>query len=138
MIEKLIQIYKENECLYDMNHRNYNNKLIKAEALKNILQKMQQYLPNLNLHDVQEKIKAIRKQYATELAFIEEAQAMGNKYESNLWCFEQMEFLRKHIVAAKATGVSNNDFNRCCIQMFQKNFHVCMVVVLKDVHSVIS
>ncbi|XP_037816132.1 uncharacterized protein LOC119606651 [Lucilia sericata] len=97
MLETFIGLYKENVCLYDMSHENYNNQTVKMHALKNIAQRMKQYLPNLELKDVQDKIKAIRAQLLAEISLIEEAEASGNKYEPNLWCFEQLEFLRDHL-----------------------------------------
>ncbi|KNC32741.1 hypothetical protein FF38_03808 [Lucilia cuprina] len=99
MIETFIELYKENVCLYDTSHENYNNQTVKMHALKNIVQRMKQYLPNIELKDVQDKIKAIRTQLISEISLIEEAEASGNKYEPNLWCFEQLEFLRDHLTA---------------------------------------
>ncbi|XP_065357156.1 uncharacterized protein LOC135951426 [Calliphora vicina] len=109
MIEMLIKLYQENECLYDMSHQNYNNQTVKTHALKNITQKMQQFLPNLKLMDVQDKIKVIRNQLSAEISLIDAAEATGNKYASSLWCLDQLEFLRKHIINSAVDSDSKEE-----------------------------
>lgn len=96
MIESFIQLYKENECLYNKNHTDYNNKTVKIVAFKNILHKLKRFLPNLELNDLIEKLTSIRTQFAKEVALVDKARAMGNTYVPKMWCFKQLEFLRQY------------------------------------------
>ncbi|KAM7360524.1 uncharacterized protein ACRADG_005922 [Cochliomyia hominivorax] len=109
MIATFIENFKEYECLYNRQHPDYKNQIVKSDALQMILHKLQAFLPNLQLKDVQEKLKAIYKQFATEVSLVDEAEALGHTYEPKLWCYNQLNFLRQYIDSTrKEDNASNN------------------------------
>ncbi|XP_065355302.1 uncharacterized protein LOC135949620 [Calliphora vicina] len=107
MIEMFIGLYKESVCLYDISHQDYNNNTVKTSVLANILQKMQTFLPNLELKDVLDKIKVIHGQLSEEISYVDAGEASGNTYAPKMWCFDQLKFLHQHIRDWTADGNLN-------------------------------
>ncbi|XP_038206196.1 uncharacterized protein LOC119828170 [Zerene cesonia] len=68
---KFVELYKINDCLWNVKNKHYRNKEARSTALQNIVDGMQ--LPGFNIKDVQAKIKCLRSTYYLELDKIEKS-----------------------------------------------------------------
>ncbi|XP_005181127.3 uncharacterized protein LOC101891398 [Musca domestica] len=100
LITKLIELYEQHECLYNENHKNYNNRIERLKAHRNMLRELQVIEPHLRLPNVRSRISAIRSQYANQLALMESMESAGKTFESKLWYFPKLSYLRDYIKAA--------------------------------------
>ncbi|XP_047516078.1 uncharacterized protein LOC125056822 [Pieris napi] len=111
---KLVQLYGENECLWDIKSLNYRNKEMRSTALQNMAQQMQ--IEGLTSTEVKNKIKAIRATYYLELDKIQKSTksgASGNVYVPKVKWFQELDgFIKNAIVKRKTmdnSGTSNDD-----------------------------
>ncbi|XP_037816151.1 uncharacterized protein LOC119606665 [Lucilia sericata] len=139
MIEMFIDLYRENACLYDKCHQDYNNKRVKANVLESMLTKMRKFLPTLELVDIQDKIKVIRAQFSEEVTF---ADAAGVGYVPQLWCFEKLKFLREHLTCWPTDDTDSNEENAIGEENHSENsdddsddFHLYLTTILDKYKS---
>ncbi|KAI8115246.1 hypothetical protein CVS40_12508 [Lucilia cuprina] len=139
MLEMFIDLYRENACLYDKRHQDYNNKTIKANVLKSMLTQMRKFLPTLELVDIQDKIKVIRAQFSEEVTF---ADAAGAGYVPQLWCFEKLQFLREHLTCWPTDDTDSNEENTIAEENHSENsdnesddFHLYLTTILDKYKS---
>ncbi|CAK1592550.1 unnamed protein product [Parnassius mnemosyne] len=111
---KLVQLYGENECLWDIKSLNYRNEEMRSTALQNMAQQMQ--IGGLTSTEVKNKIKAIRATYYLELDKIQKSTrsgAGGNVYVPKVKWFQELDgFIKNAIVKRKTmdnSGTSNDD-----------------------------
>lgn len=71
-----------------------------------MLRELQVIEPHLRLPNVRSRISAIRSQYANQLALMESMESAGNTFESKLWYFPKLSYLRDYIKAAPLDEVS--------------------------------
>lgn len=100
---KLINLYKENPCLWDINSRLYKRHDFKSTAYENISQNM-----NLPVEVIKKKIKSLRNTYTTEKKKIETSKKSGSGFdelhESCLFYYEEFSFLDGSLVMRKSTN----------------------------------
>nr|CAI5827143.1 unnamed protein product [Callosobruchus analis] len=110
---KLVQLYRDNECLWDLKSQNYRNKEMRATALQNIAQEMN--LEEFGPTDVKNKIKNLRATYYLELDKIKKSSksgADGNVYTPKVKWFEEMDaFIRNVSIQRKTTDNSDTSNN---------------------------
>nr|CAH7742650.1 unnamed protein product [Callosobruchus chinensis] len=110
---KLVQLYRDNECLWDLKSQNYRNKEMRATALQNIAQEMN--LEEFGPTDVKNKIKNLRATYYLELDKIKKSSksgAGGNVYTPKVKWFEEMDaFIRNVSIQRKTTDNSDTSNN---------------------------
>ncbi|XP_045496131.1 uncharacterized protein LOC123694679 isoform X2 [Colias croceus] len=74
---KLVELYKINDCLWNIKNKDYRNKEARINALQNIVDEMQ--LTGFNIKDVQAKIKCLRSTYYLELDKIEKSERLNDE-----------------------------------------------------------
>ncbi|CAG4950754.1 unnamed protein product [Colias eurytheme] len=88
---KLVELYKINDCLWNVKNKYYRNKEARINALQNIVDEMQ--LTGFNIKDVQTKIKCLRSTYYLELDKIEKSERLNdeeNVYVPKIEWFNEM------------------------------------------------
>lgn len=105
---KLVQLYGENECLWDIKSQNYRNKEMRATALQNIAQQMQ--IEGLTPNEIKNKIKAIRATYYLEIDKVQKSSrsgASGNVYVPKVKWFQELDAFIKNVTVKRKSTVSN-------------------------------
>ena len=101
-MEKLIDLYEERPCLWDISDRSYSKRDVKEKALSEIKDEL-----DIELSIIQAKWKSLRAQYVRELAKGNETksgQSVDELYESS-WAFMQkMRFVDQVRKTAKSTS----------------------------------
>ncbi|XP_030765972.1 uncharacterized protein LOC115890000 [Sitophilus oryzae] len=100
---KLVQLYKEQECLWNTRNDNYKSREVRMCALKRIQEGMENL--ELSTDDIKAKIKSIRGTYYLELDKIEKsARSGGNVYVPKVKWFKDLNgFLKSVSVRRKIT-----------------------------------
>ena len=101
-VEKLIDLYEERPCLWDISDRSYSKRDAKEKALSEIKDEL-----DIELSIIQAKWKSLRAQYGRELAKenkTKSGQSVDELYESS-WAFMQkMRFVDQVTKTAKSTS----------------------------------
>ena len=101
-VEKLIDLYEERPCLWDISDRSYSIRDVKEKALSEIKDEL-----DIELKIIQAKWKSLRAQYGSELAKENKTkcgQSADELYESS-WAFMQkMRFVDRVRKTAKSTS----------------------------------
>lgn len=98
----LIDLYQNHSILYLASNPNYKNRNMRMQALQDIQQELSKSKfcskQCLDIADIKSKIHTLRTQFFKELGKVKRAEASGAGtnylYESKLWCYEQLLFLR--------------------------------------------
>ena len=72
---KYVELYKEHECLWNMNSTLYKRKYARKSALEEIVRKMG--LENFTTEDAKQKIKSLRATYQQESHKIDKSLTSG-------------------------------------------------------------
>lgn len=91
---QLVELYKEYDCLWDMNHEYYRDKGARQTAYKEITKKLN--IPNLRDTDIPNKIKNLRSSYYQEIKKIRRSIRLGGSvYKPKVTWFPTVDgFLR--------------------------------------------
>lgn len=96
----LIELYRENECLWNVKSPEYKNNVKRKGAIANISEKM-----GFTEEIIKKKIASIRSTYLLEKKKIKDSQHTGtgtdDVYHSTLPWFQHMTFLNDVIIARK-------------------------------------
>lgn len=107
---QFINLYRNEECLWDIRSQNYRNKQMRITALQNICSSMN--MERLTIEEVKAKIKSLRCTYNLELDKISKSTrsgAGGDVYVPKIkWFTEFHEFIRN--VAVKRVSVVSKHF----------------------------
>lgn len=110
----LIQLYQENECLWNINVSDYKNNTKRKTAVSTIAKKM-----GLTEDLVKKKISSLRATYLMEKKKIYDSRRKGSGrddlYSPTVPWFEQMHFLNDVIIARKATSNLDSQALKVCI-----------------------
>lgn len=101
LIEKLITLVEENNCIYNVKSKEYLDRNKKAEAYNNILKEMQTVESSITLEEIKRRWKNLRTQFSQEQRKLKQSKKSGagsvDIYAPKLWCFQQLHFLQTHI-----------------------------------------
>lgn len=107
-MEKLIACIEKLPCLYDMKSKEYENRTLKTQAYNTIVKEMQKLKSSITLGEIKRKWKSLRTMYCQEIRRMKQSQRSGaentEEYIPKLWCFQQLNYLRKHTEGRKTTG----------------------------------
>lgn len=95
--ELLIQAYKKHPVLYDMRHPRYYNKSVRAKAISEIVEDVQQLRHDTTMKDVVRKIQTLRTQFGQELTKARRHSLNGSVYLPTVWWYQGLSFLQNHI-----------------------------------------
>ncbi|XP_072941202.1 uncharacterized protein [Epargyreus clarus] len=118
---KLVQLYREHECLWDNKSIHYRNKDMRATALQSIAQELS--IEGIGPSEVKNKIKSLRATYNLELEKIKKSSrsgAGGNVYIPKVRWFEEMDaFIRNVSIQRKTTmNLNPDEVERNIYEMF--------------------
>lgn len=91
---RLVEMYREYDCLWDMKHDSYRDKEARQRAYKEIAEKLN--IPNLNTKDIPNKIKNLRSSYYQEIKKVRRSIRLGESvYQPRVSWFTKVDgFLR--------------------------------------------
>lgn len=94
----LIELYKDNVCLWQVKHYSYKNRNARDAALRKILDCLKKQMPDVTSSDIKKKkLHTLRSQYRREMKLVKESSKSGagaeEIYKPKLWCFDAFGFL---------------------------------------------
>ena len=96
-ILSFIDIYKSLECLWRVNTKEYNNRVLKDRAYEQLIEFTSQIDSTANRETVTKKINSIRTAFRKELRKVELSKISGSDegdvYVPKLWYFNELLFL---------------------------------------------
>jgi hypothetical protein len=105
---KYVELYKEHECLWNMNSTLYKRKDARQSALEEIVGKMR--LENFTTEDAKQKIKRLRATYQQESNKIDKSLSYGagleDVYKPSMKWFTLMTKVMKSGVLKRGTASS--------------------------------
>lgn len=111
---KFVQLYCDNENLWNMFSPEYDNREAKSASMQAIVDEMND--PTLTVKDVPKKIKALRSTYYLELAKIEKSKGSGwgtdFVYKPSLPWFNNMGYIMKTPNVKEKETSSNSVSNK--------------------------
>lgn len=94
---KLIELYRDRPCLYQIKSDLYKNRIEKTKAYADILHHIQIVNPVCSLEILKKKLNTLRSQYRKELKLMNTSRKSGagthEVYVPKLWCFYELRFL---------------------------------------------
>ncbi|XP_049545836.1 uncharacterized protein LOC125957280 [Anopheles darlingi] len=126
-IREFIEVYRDLPGLWDVNSKEYTNRLVKAEQYRILINKYQEYYPEADKEEVTKKINCLRTNFRKEVKRIREAQESGTNPADEvprLWYFEEMSFL------------ANQDTPKASITKTDISFHDEDMVMEPDMESI--
>lgn len=93
---KLIDLYKANVCLWQVNHHNYRDRNARDGAMRRIQTSLKKQMTGVTGPDIKNKLHTLRSQYRRELRAMKESTRSndgGHVYRPRLWCFDAFHFL---------------------------------------------
>lgn len=105
LVEKLIELYEERPCLWDISDRSYSKRDVKEKALSEIKEELE-----VELSLIQAKWKSLRAQYGRELSKenkTKSGQSVDELYESSWTFMQKMKFVEQVRRTAKSTSTLN-------------------------------
>ncbi|CAH2098176.1 unnamed protein product [Euphydryas editha] len=102
---RLVQLYRQHECLWDIRSEAYKNKQMRMSALKQICEAMD--IKGLNIDEIKTKIKIIRSTYYLELNKIEKSTRSGAEkvYVPRVKWFNELNSFIKTVAARRTIPV---------------------------------
>lgn len=97
---KFVNLYKENQCLWQTHHPKYKNKETRNASIQYIVDEMA--IPEFGVADCKNKIKNLRSHYCQELKKIQESKNSGANpddiYQPSVPWFGTVDrFLRRYV-----------------------------------------
>ncbi|XP_072397837.1 uncharacterized protein [Diabrotica undecimpunctata] len=97
LTKKLIILYENYPCLYNIKSSQYHNKIKRIQALEDIKNNLMDENKFITVDAIKKKIHGIRSQYLTEINKIKKSEASGAStddiYVPKLWFFDMAYFL---------------------------------------------
>lgn len=98
VIKEFIEIYRSEPSLWKVRSSFYNNKAIKNQAYRRMVQKLREIYPSADVETVRRKINALRTNYRKEQRKVEASRERGRLtgeplYVPSLWYFELFHFI---------------------------------------------
>ncbi|KAJ9588120.1 hypothetical protein L9F63_018511, partial [Diploptera punctata] len=98
LVSDVIEIYKNNPCLWNTESKDYLNYKLKAIAYENLVEKFKEHDPLADKDTVVRTLNHIRKSYRRELRKIREfsqTAVENDVFTSELWYFDLLNFLQE-------------------------------------------
>ncbi|CAH0590502.1 unnamed protein product [Chrysodeixis includens] len=127
-MQKLVEVYKDFDCLWDIRHKHYKSKEVRQNAYKQMLRRLN--IPGLTVKDIPKKIKNFRSSYYQELKRIRNSInasdgrkvyqpkvswfGLADEYLSSIWSDRHSKYCRSNDELFKllARGPNNRKRNK--------------------------
>ena len=97
LVSLLIENFRAHPCLWKVKHKDYKNKTLRLQALRQIKSVLSVFVPNLTEELLRKKIDGIRGQFRRELKNKINSKKSGagtaDLYVPKLWFFDDLSFL---------------------------------------------
>jgi len=108
----LINLYKENSSLHDMDSKLYYDKPGTKKTLENIAEQLQEIRPGTTDTEVRRKLECLRSAYLSVRSNIEtllnEGISASEMHTQSLWYYKQLSFLGNYIEPSLTTSCQYN------------------------------
>ncbi|XP_063222453.1 uncharacterized protein LOC134530982 [Bacillus rossius redtenbacheri] len=108
-VEILIESYKAKECLWNLKHPLYRNKIARRSALQQVVAELTGRKDGVSCNEITKKFNTLRTQYLSEVKKIRASERSGcaasEVYKPTVWWFSRINFLRN--VLQRRRVVSN-------------------------------
>lgn len=95
-LSEFIELYHSLPAVWNTSNPLYNNRSVKNDAYKKLIQKLQEFDPDANRMSVVKKINSLRTNFRKEIRKIKESKRNdGEQYKPTLWYFEKLRFLQE-------------------------------------------
>ncbi|XP_037932320.1 uncharacterized protein LOC119667103 [Teleopsis dalmanni] len=129
LTEKLIAIYQLHECLWEVNHPKYHDRVERDEAFNTMYELLRADIAGLTVEELKRKVLSVRSQFSKELRIINSSKrsVVGNEKvrTPKLWCFYLLDFLRSSIKSAKTKSSVNESDGSAEIKASDCESDVC-------------
>lgn len=110
LICDLIEVYRNNPCLWKKKDLDFKNKFKKDAALEECLHMYKTYDPNATIELVKRKLNTLKKGFQTEYTKVQKSgisgSGVGDVYVPKLWYYELMLFLRASPEASHFSSIA--------------------------------
>lgn len=111
---KFVELYREEECLWNASISSYKNKSMRDSSLQKICAELNTIGIQMTVNEVKNKIKNLRATYCQMLSKIEKSTRSGaganEEYKPKLSWFEEMHSFIKNVPMKRKTTVSYTYF----------------------------
>ncbi|XP_036323688.1 uncharacterized protein LOC118737351 isoform X1 [Rhagoletis pomonella] len=107
----LIELWESYECLYNPSHKFYHNKHARYQALNELAESLNRFVPGIGPFEVKLKINYLRGQYTREVGKCntnKSGAGTDEAYVPNAFWFKNLGFLTKFLKVRK--GENNSSF----------------------------
>lgn len=95
-LQIFIKTLKKYPILYNPNHKDYSNRDLRCLERNKVLNEMKKVNREINLNDIRDKMRCLRKQFMKEVRLLKKAHASNNTYVPKLWCFRRLADLYRY------------------------------------------
>ncbi|XP_064109621.1 uncharacterized protein LOC135217588 [Macrobrachium nipponense] len=93
----LIELYRQNLCLWNVKLKSYKNRDKRITSLKAIAAEIREQGAAVTTDDIKKNIDTLRNQFRREFKKMKDSQRSGagtdNLYSPKLWCYDDLAFL---------------------------------------------
>lgn len=113
---EFIELYRVHPCLWKTKSKDYVNKIMKNEAYKTLLEKLQTVQPGATKNTVIQKINSLRGGFRREFKKVEQSKRSGSGaddlYKPTLWYYNLLEFVKdQEMPRSSVSNVFDEDTN---------------------------
>ncbi|XP_037937540.1 uncharacterized protein LOC119671102 [Teleopsis dalmanni] len=107
----LINLWKNNPNLYDLNHKDYLNRNRREKSFCAINMELKKRMPYLDMEDLRKKMQNLRTQYTREHRLVQRSirTESSTPYVPRLWYFKRLSFLEYHLRSADSNIADDID-----------------------------
>ncbi|XP_018016388.1 uncharacterized protein LOC108673117 isoform X2 [Hyalella azteca] len=113
LVERLIDLYRDHECLWRVTSKKYKNRIAKEKAMVKIVGVLRNFCAQVTVAEVRKKIHTLRSQFHREMKLIRESTESGagadQMYTPKLWCFESLMFINDIDAHRQSTSTLDED-----------------------------
>lgn len=102
-------LYESLPALWDLSNPLYKDRQSKTHGYEMLVMKMREIDPHACREDVLRKINIFRTNYRRECTRIKASNQMGKRYNTSLWYFHMLDFLRSQEFRKERKRVPNSD-----------------------------
>uniref|UniRef100_A0A6P7GIB1 Uncharacterized protein LOC114343021 n=1 Tax=Diabrotica virgifera virgifera TaxID=50390 RepID=A0A6P7GIB1_DIAVI len=110
---ELIELYRENSCLWNSTSKDYTNKWKRQASYEKLLEKLKAVNPTATLDNLKKKIGNMRTAFQREFKKVQASKETGTNtddvYEPTLWYYDLMSFITQSDGDGKDSTLDENN-----------------------------
>jgi len=122
VLEDFIEIYKMNQCLWQVKNKEYHDRDKKEAAYKLLIEKLREIEPDANKSVVVRKINNLRNNVRKKKKRYEQSVKSGASadevYHIKLWYYDLFDFLHDQCTTRESSSNLDSDEDSCEVRKF--------------------